>query len=258
MLENFTRIYPVTCDYARVIPSVPLVHPPAGETRYFAYHNVKDLVLGGTVAENTTCGGKFCDRQVPIGNTKEKVPCGCFHCRDKYKIIMDHTVQISCAKYVNGEDSDTVPHFRVNDKDSITVPHFRSLRFDRLLFKEGTQRLFDDSVQLGDPVANLILRSHVRELVKLVNEAHGWTIVGWVRTGKVKDASEEGNRDAIDIASEDVKPHITYLQPTDPKDVDETTSEVYKKLIITEEVFRREMTEQQKRLKEEQRKRKRT
>jgi len=151
-----------------------------------------------------------------------------------------------------------VPHFRVNDKDSITVPHFRSLRFDRLLFKEGTQCLFDDSVQLGDPVANLILRSHVRELVKLVNEAHGWTIVGWVRTGKVKDASEEGNRDAIDIASEDVKPHITYLQPTDPKDVDETTSEVYKKLIITEEVFRREMTEQQKRLKEEQRKRKRT
>jgi len=245
MLEDSTRIYPIACNYAKAIPSYPLVHPPAGETRYFAYHNVKDLAVGGTVVENTTCGGKFCDRQIPIGNTKDKIPCGCFHCRDKYKIIMEHSVQISCKKYVN-------------DKDFITIPHFRSLCFDRLLFKEGTQRLFDDSLQLDDPVANLILRKHVKELVKLVNEAHGWTIVGWVRTGKVKDASEEGNRDAIDIAAEDVKPHITYLQPTDPSDVDETTVEAYKKLIITEDVFRREMIEEQKRLEEERRKRKRS
>jgi len=79
-----------------------------------------------------------------------------------------------------------------------------------------------------------------------------------VRTGKVKDASEEGNRDAIDIAAEDVKPHVTYLQPTDPSDVDETTVEAYKKLIITEDVFRREMIEEQKRLEEERRKRKRS
>lgn len=118
--------------------------------------------------------------------------------------------------------------------------------------------MFHSVFELRDPIANRVLRSRVSKLVELVNNAHGWTIIGWVRTGRVKDASEEGNNYAMDIASEDLKPHIVYLQPTDPKDLDEISSDEYKELLITEEGFIAEMKKEEDELKQEQRKRSRS
>jgi hypothetical protein len=138
----------------------------------------------------------------------------------------------------------------IDENRSTIVPHFRSLRFDELLFRDGSQHMFDSTgtVKMGDPIANHVLRSHVSKLVKHVNSHDGWTIVGWTRTGTVKDASEEGNRDAEDIAAEDVKPHVTYLFPTNPEDVDAEKVEAYKALFITTDTFRREMKEEKLRL----------
>lgn len=244
LLGPCTRIYPVTCAYVDVIPSVPLKRPEAGETRYFVYHNFNTLAIGGSVVENSSCGGDFCDRQVPISNTQERVSCGCFHTRDRFKIVTEHSVRIPCEP-------------SVDPSGRLTVHKFRSARFDRLLFKKDSHRVFDSSIEIGDPIANKILREHIAKLVALVNEGHGWTIVGWLRTGKVKDSSEEGNRDAIDIASETVSPHISYLQPSDAGDVDATKVEEYRKLLITEDLFRKEMKEERERRKKEQEDRKR-
>ena len=156
---------------------------------------------------------------------KNVVACGCFHRRDKYKIITDHTVRIPCQASVNA-------------KEYTIVEHFCSLQFDGLLFKEGSQRMFDDNdIEVEDPIVNHVLRKHVKKLVDLVNDKHGWTMVGWVQTGKVKDASETGNKEAIDIAAEDVSPHVTYLFPSDPEDVNPNKVAEYKKLLIMEAVF---------------------
>jgi len=243
LLDKCTRVYPAECDCAKVIPSVPLERPDAGETKYFAYHGCKELVIGGSIVDNSSCGGRFCDRQIPAGSTPGTVvACGCFHRRDKYKIVSEHSLRIPCTA-------------NVNEHKWVTVSYFRSLRFDELLFQDGSQRIFD-SIELGDPIANRVLRNHVSRLVKLVNDRHGWTIVGWVRTGLVKDVNEEGNRDAEDIAAEDVRPHVTYLYPTDPSDVDPNKTEDYKNVRITEDAFRKEMKEEEQRLNQEKRKRK--
>jgi len=238
VLQKCTRVYPVDCDRARVIPAVPLESPPAGHTRYFAYHNCKKLIVGGTTVETASCGGRFCDRQNPMESAPGViVPCGCFHRKDKYRIVTEHYLHIPCLA-------------NVSPKLWTVVENFRSLRFDELLFREGSQRVFD-TLEMGDPVANRVLRARVRKLVEHVNNRHGWTIVGWVRTGLVKDANEEGNREAEDIAAEDVSPHVTYLYPTDPSDVDPEKVEEYKELLITEDAFRREVKEEQQRLQAE-------
>ena len=135
----------------------------------------------------------------------------------------------------------------MNESERVTVSNFRSLRFDELLFQSGSQRVFD-SIEPGDPIGNRVLRASVSKLVKFVNDRHGWTIVGWVRTGTVKDANEEGNRDAEDIAAEDVRPHVTYLYPTDASDVDASEIEEYKALRLTEDLFRKEMKKEEQRL----------
>ena len=48
-----------------------------------------------------------------------------------------------------------------------------------------------------------------------------------------------------------MKPHVTYLFPTDPGDVDAEKVEEYKALLIGEEAFRKEMVEEEERLEEE-------
>lgn len=206
--------------------------PDAGETKYFAYHGCTNLELGRTTLQKSACGGRFCDRQITAGNVPGGiVPCGCFHRTDRHKVVTEHSLRIPCEPSVS-ENKWTV------------VYNFRSLRFDELLFEKGSQRVFED-IEIGDPIANLVLRARFTKLVDLVNKRHGWTVIGWARTGLVKDVNEEGNRDAEDIAAEDVKPHVTYFYPTDLDDVDPDKVPEYKALIITEESFRKQMKEEE-------------
>jgi len=53
------------------------------------------------------------------------------------------------------------------------------------------------------------------------------------------------------IASEDLSPHVTYLQPSDESDVDETKVTEYKKLLLTETSFLKAMTAERERLEKE-------
>ena len=227
LLSNHTRAYPVEGRMDTVSPSVPLDQPNMGDTKYFVYHSVKTLAIGGSTVEDTACGGRFCDRQVLTANANETVQCGCMHKKDDVKVVTVHNVVIPCETHLH-------------TSGAITVNRFRSWRFDQLLFKGDSRRIFKGDVEVKDPISNHVLRERVQKLVALVNGANGWTIVGWVRTGRVKDESEEGNQYAMDIASEDLKPHITYLQPTDPKDLEDHKDE-YNKVLITESNYRKDM-----------------
>jgi len=236
-LSDCTRIYPVEGQLANLIPSSPLVRPNEGETRYFAYHGVKNLTMGASSIECNSCGGRFCDRQAVADLTPGQVPCGCFYRRDNYKYITEHELRIPCGK-------------SINENNWLKVPKFRSFRFDQLIFRDGCQKVFN-SLDPGDNVATKVLRIYVKKLVQLINQKNGWTIVGWVRTGQVQDDSEAGNREAFDIASEDLSPHVTYLQPSDESDVDESIVLEYKALLLTETLFIKAMEVERKRLEKE-------
>ena len=234
LLSNHTRAYPVEARMDMVCPSVPLDQPNMGDTKYFVYHSVRTLAMGGSIVEDTACGGRFCDRQVLTANANETVPCGCMHQVDEVKIVTVHNVVIPCETHLH-------------TSGTITVNRFRSWCFDQLLFKKKSKCIFKEAVDVKDPISNHVLRKRVQKLVALVNGANGWTVVGWVRTGRVKDESEEGNQYAMDIASEDLKPHITYLQPTNPKDL-EDNKDKYKEVNITKTNYCRDMkiTEEEK------------
>ncbi len=237
MLKGFTRIYPVEGNVAAIVPETPLVFPPAGETKYFAYHNCKTLKVGGTTMTSSTCGGRFCDRQVVAGSIPGTVvPCGCFNRKSRDKFVAEHNLRIPCDR-------------SVSENRSTFVENFRSLQFDELLFQDGSQRVFE-TIDQRDPVGTMVLRSRVKRLVEHINGKHGWTVIGWVRTGRVKDANEEGNKEAMDIAAETVHPHVTYLYPTDPEDVDASKVVAYRALLITEDGFRKEVKAERQRLRQ--------
>lgn len=242
MLGKASRIYPVRCTYEKVLPMIELKRPEAGETRYFAYHGLKNVAIGRSILAKSTCGGSFCDRQIPVENQgKGQAACGCFHRRDLYKMVSDHSVRIPC-------------HANVSPSEFTIIENFRSLRFDDLLFQKGCKSIFSSpEIDVSDPFVTRVLRTHVKQLVEHVNGSGGWTVVGWVRTGKVRDANEEGNRDAIDIAAEDVSPHIIYLYPSDPDDTKPSEESTY--TIMTESGIRKEM-EAEKKTTDESRKRK--
>ena len=64
MLGTHTRLYSVQGNMTEAIPTTALRNNRMGETKFFTYHNVKDLKVGSSVVVNTACGGRFCDRQI--------------------------------------------------------------------------------------------------------------------------------------------------------------------------------------------------
>ena len=53
-----------------------------------------------------------------------------------------------------------------------------------------------------------------------INAQGGWTYVGWTWTGIVHDNSDIGPpKESENRASQDVKPHISYLYPTSPENI---------------------------------------
>ena len=239
LLSDHFRLYPVHCKLSDLIHQTELNICPKGETRYFAYHGVRNLRLGGCKVDATACGGKFCDRQVVSVNVNEHVPCGCFYRKDRHKIVTQHVVQIPCDR-------------AYREVGQYTVAQFRSYRFDQLLFQGESRKLFHEVYKPDDAVATRVLRKRVKDLVELVNRAHGWTVIGWVRTGAVKDSSDEGDRDALDIASEDLQPHIIYLYPTDMQDLETVHQERYERIVITIENFKEDVDEEKARLRREE------
>jgi len=190
--------------------------------------------LSISVIHDSSCGGTFCDRQIFVDpQIPGHIPCGCQY-RDKVsKQIVTHDITIPC------EES-------IDDSGITTVRNFRSYRFDHLIFTGGSERVFcDTKIELENYTAHLALRSRFKKLVELVNKGHGWTIVGWTRTGKIRDVNEESNKDAIDIAAEDLKPHVTFLMPSDMSDVDAKKNPEYKKLLIKETAFMKEVSDQE-------------
>lgn len=224
LLEGYSNVYPVEGNIAKIIPSVPLTRPEAGFTKFFALHGYKNLIIGNTSLKESICGGEFCDRQTPTGfSVSESTACGCFYNTYADRIVTQHTLRIKCSK-------------EFSPSEYIIVREFRSHRFDKILFENLPTSLFSD-LDNNTKFYDKILREQTNKLVQHVNSHGGWSIIGWVRTGKVQDASEEGNKDAEDIAALDVKPHVVFVSPTNPEDHDKNENQQYCDMQLTEANF---------------------
>jgi hypothetical protein len=220
------NVFPVKGDLNRMIPQVPLVRPLAGDTRYFCYHKCLDLEIGSSMIQNS-CGGKLCDRQsVVTGSTGISQGCGCLYKKDKCMQVTEHVIKFPVS-------------MEFSQNGHVTVNDFRSRRFDELFMADNCLSAMNSSNLFHFQV----LREYVKKVVQFINMNGGWTIIGWLRTGSVADASDGVNasKDVENIASLEVIPHVIFLYPTKLHDFEQKSE--FKALLLTTGRFHRRVKE---------------
>jgi hypothetical protein len=187
--------YPVNNKFVDSVPTSKLITPEMDHTAYFCMHKEKIQCRRATL-EMSTCAGSFCDRQRSDLGTNQK--CGCSYVKSKGNL--DLVISVDVTFTVDKQ-------FNVNGRT--TVPRFRSWRYSNLFVTDVTvwPKLHPD-----DDLS--ALRQAVNDITKHVNDNGGWTIIGWICTGRVKDGSSDVN------TSDQIEPlfptiHITYLFPSE-------------------------------------------
>ena len=171
------------------------------ENSQVAFHvNNKKIQLSSVVLRTKThdvgCGKYMCDRQ----NIRCK---GCYGTSPtRNPIVLQCDVQV---KDVTG--------FSKSKDQTANFPGFRSWRFSQLFFVslDSMCSLTTDDYEIFQAP----MREAINRMVDHVNNASGWTIVGWHRRG-VLDADDDGD----EILSNDTTGHISYLMPTNLNDLD--------------------------------------
>lgn len=193
--------YPINNRMKNIVPQVMLAMPEADHTLYFAIHDEK-ITCKRTTLKEAICSGIFCDRQlVNVGSTQK---CGCLYMSAKglndYVLEMDVTFAIPRS---------------FNAEATVTVAHFRSWKFSSMFVPdETTWATLDKDLHFK------ILRESVANITEYVNDNGGWTIVGWIRSGHIRDQSSDTTI-PDNLASLHPKAHISYLQPTNPDITDQ-------------------------------------
>jgi hypothetical protein len=169
--------------------------PEMDHTNYFCIHHEK-IKCNRATFEYASCSGSFCDRQRSDLGLNQK--CGCSYMKTKGGT--DLVIDVDITFKVDNQ-------FNVEGKTTVT--RFRSWRYSNLFVTDSSiwQKLNRDD----DLVA---LRKAMMDVTEHVNNNGGWTIIGWIRTGRVKDQSSDMNTSDV-IETLFPKPHITYLFPSE-------------------------------------------
>lgn len=201
VLSSPLPMLPVTNPVREVMPVVPIKAPLAGETRYFSYHGL-EIQVANVRLDDGGCAGRMCDRGRSLSGSEG---CGCFYARGAHTLVlvMDVTFPVS-------------HEYKMSEEEIITG--FRSLRTTKFFIPNDSHlaRLRDDNIRESQQFG-MALRPRVQELVRYVNANNGWSLQGWLRTGKTNDASDQLGRPAEgeNLASEHQRPHLSHLYPTE-------------------------------------------
>jgi hypothetical protein len=188
---------PIIDPPVQIIRRSKLEVPDADHTSYFCLHK-QSIDCKHSTLEDASCSGRFCDRQqINLGMNQK---CGCLYMSgkgaDDYVIDMDVTFNVD--RTFHGEGKITVSHFRSWKHSNlfVTDPHSTWQKMNR-----------DDDLAL--------IRKTIANITTCVNRNGGWTIIGWIRSGKIRDQSSETIA-PDNLTSLQSKPHISYLYPTNP------------------------------------------
>ncbi len=195
IVESPKDFIPVNNRFVDSISTSKLIMPDTDHTTYFCLHKQK-IKCSRASLEYASCSGSFCDRQrLNLGPAQK---CGCMYMTSKGSsdlvIDVDITFDVDHSFHPEGK---------------ITVSHFRSWRYSNLFVKDSNiwQKLDRDD----DLIA---LRKAMVDVTNHVNENGGWTMLGWIRSGRVKDQSSDINMSDT-LTTLHPKPHISYLFPSE-------------------------------------------
>ena len=221
IVDEVLDCLPLSNSIKTLVPTVPLVPPEMGCTRYFASHNVSLEIPNASFVESL-CNGIFCDRQLCADSmtNPKSAKCGCFHYdRTSAPITIQFGITLECP-------------LDFDQTGATDVSSFRSYRTTLLFIKkENLKYVKKDSYHHLH-----LLRKAVEDIFTYVNNNGGWSYIGWLRTGTVHDVSEAQSNAAENLASTSQMPHLSYLYPTNELIINDNNVEfINLQMIPTEE-----------------------
>jgi hypothetical protein len=194
ILDGATDYYLLDNDFKDAIPEVPPTIPDANQTLWYCRHGVSTLAFNRVTLQDACCGGTFCDKQQSgLAPTQS---CGCL-----YKSVGHANDKVDCDIILPVPAS-------VDQIGEIIVTHARSYTTTKLIFKEANFSNIDTDVH------QQAIQKSANQVVNHINNNKGFTLIGWARTGKVRDASSDANANES-IESMEPRFHVSYLYPTD-------------------------------------------
>ena len=175
-------------------------------------------------AEDSGCGGNFCDKQRVLEVRSKKQGCCCYsYDNRRSNVVMDHGL------IVRHESLNEALHFK----------NFSSLNFS-LLYQTSVfnSHVIADAIGLNDVHFNI--EDAVEACVELINENGGFTVIGWYKRSVIMDQTikhQESNKDNkfnnsdnIDkVSSGNIVYYPCVIKPTNTDFLDSGT-ELYRML----------------------------
>ena len=174
MLE--TRFPVVVMMHPReLVPKIVNEGLGGNESRAFVMNNCT-VDIASSVPEETRCSGLLCDKQGIHEITARNQGCGCYYMLSRRSnLVIDHSLNIRNIR------SNAVQW-------NCYIENFSSNKFS-MLYQSSPfpSSLRADALQLTDEYWNLV--EAIDNVVELINDNGGFTIVGWYKRGLINDQS---------------------------------------------------------------------
>ena len=164
------------------------------KTRSFVNNNVTIDVLS-TDVHTTKCSGLFCDRQRAIEISRGNRACGCYSMQSRIgNIVLVHQVSVSKGGVL-----------------VMNMDDFSSLEFSDLYMKSA----FSSTVRfniLDFTPAYFRLQDCIDNVIDHINDAGGFTVIGWYKRGEINDVSNDDSQNQVE--SSEIVYHIVSIYQT--------------------------------------------
>jgi len=204
----------------------------------FCYSNVQ-LNMYGLAVQVLNCCGLLCDAYGMYENAKFARSCGCFTL-NKYHANLVAILEFVMKKFDGGKEV-------VN----VHVTNVTSKKFTRLLLRDGRMPVGLTAGSFNsDRRVKVRFRQASEAAIEFVNQGgatkaedkRGWTVMGWVRRGKVADRGVDaptiaGQAQKTLADSSDLIYHITSIVPTSDDVAHELAANNYGLLFDAQELL---------------------
>ena len=188
--------------------------------------NNRILHLNKTLSVATTCNGLMCDKSCISEWNNNIRGCGCVGMNPNVSnLALVHSIWISSVA-----EMAITAHERIQRRISHT--DFSSTKFSLCYLTNSIPPTLSKSSLSQANSLYWDLEECIEDVVNFVNDNGGWTVVGWYKSGAIKDRSlikssssnnaANGNEDAT-VGSGNLSFHVVDLTPTDQALLDSST-----------------------------------
>ena len=186
----------------KLFNEVPINHQiNSNITRSYCINDCNLKVRKLTI-NKTKCSGLFCDKQACFDGSRSTENCGCYQMNTRgSSLAISFTLKVAN------------PFKNVDFK----VDKFTSLQFWSLFLTEPINSTAS-AVDFDNNDRFMTIYSKIQQMIELVNDNNGWTVIGWYRKGESADANATEEKQLVDAAFFQL--HVSRIVPSNIKVLD--------------------------------------